>query len=302
LEKAAQGKAEQVIGGVPAAEEPPDWNVVVSLALGLLQRTKDLRVACHLAIGLLNRDGAGAFAEALHLIRALLDAQWATVHPLLDPEDDPSLPSGRVTALAGLTLPPVIVALRRSALIVSRGLGPLSLEDLAPTEGQPDAARVAGIFTESALAELEGCLAMLTGALSDLAEIERVFQAHVGDAGPDQSALVRYFQQAKQAVAPRVEARRAAEQPAAGVDGEGAAAAAPRARGLSGDILSREDVVRALDKVSSYFEKNEPSSPIPLLVERCKRLVTMNFLEILGDLAPDAVKQAHVAVGKRDGK
>jgi type VI secretion system protein ImpA len=61
--------------------------------------------------------------------------------------------------------------------------------------------------------------------------------------------------------------------------------------------------MRALDKISSYFERHEPSSPIPLLIERCKRLVSMNFLEIMGDLAPDGLKQASLAVGKRgDGK
>ncbi len=37
----------------------------------------------------------------------------------------------------------------------------------------------------------------------------------------------------------------------------------------SGEIRSREDVVRALERISGYYARHEPSSPIPLLVDRC---------------------------------
>jgi type VI secretion system protein ImpA len=58
--------------------------------------------------------------------------------------------------------------------------------------------------------------------------------------------------------------------------------------------------MRALDAVAVYFRKNEPSSPVPLIVERAKRMVSMSFLEVLEDLAPDAVDQAKRAAGVRD--
>jgi type VI secretion system protein ImpA len=298
LEQAAANKSGGVVGG--AGADGPDWNAVVGQATALFERTKDLRVACFLALGLIHRHGVAAFAEALHVMRGLLETQWPTLHPELDPDDDPTLPLARVMALAALTVPPVLVALRRAPVLSSRALGLLSLNDIAPLEGAPDATRVHAIFQESSLADLEACAASLQGALDDLQGIERVFQAHVPERGPDQSGLLRYFQQAHQAVNARLAERKAAEQAQpAGAD----AAVGSSARALSGDILSREDVMRALDKISSYFERHEPSSPIPLLIERCKRLVSMNFLEIMGDLAPDGLKQASLAVGKRgDGK
>ncbi|HTQ04495.1 MAG TPA: type VI secretion system protein TssA [Polyangiaceae bacterium] len=300
LETAATTKAEKLVGG-GGADEGPDWNNVSSRAASLLERTKDVRVLCHFTIAELHRGGAQGFARGLHLTRELLEANWATIHPELDPDDDPSLPLARVMALAALTVPPMLVALRRSPLLVSRALGPLSLNDIAPTQGAPDATRVHAIFQETPLPELEACATALKGGLDDLQGIDKVFQTHVPDRGPDQNGLVQFFKQAYEAVRTRFEERRAAEQPAVAAEGQ-AEAAAPRTRGLSGDILSREDVVRALDKISVYFEKNEPSSPIPLLVERCKRLVTMTFLEIVNDLAPDGLKQAHLVVGKKDGK
>ena len=67
-----------------------------------------------------------------------------------------------------------------------------------------------------------------------------------------------------------------------------------------GTIRSRQDAIRALDAVASFFRQNEPSSPIPLIVERAKRLVSKDFLEVLADIAPEAVGHAKAAGGLRD--
>jgi type VI secretion system protein ImpA len=95
----------------------------------------------------------------------------------------------------------------------------------------------------------------------------------------------------------------AGPESAVAADGSGgAAAAAPPPRGLSGDILTREDVVKALDKICEYYARHEPASPVPLMAQRCKKLVTMSFFEILNEVAPDSVKQAQLVVGKGDAK
>ena len=44
--------------------------------------------------------------------------------------------------------------------------------------------------------------------------------------------------------------------------------------------------------------KNEPSSPVPILLKRAKRLVGKNFEELLRDLTPDAVRQMRVFTGE----
>jgi type VI secretion system protein ImpA len=55
-----------------------------------------------------------------------------------------------------------------------------------------------------------------------------------------------------------------------------------------------------LDAAAEFFRRNEPSSPIPLFLERAKRLVSKDFLEVLADVAPDALPQARSAGGLRD--
>ena len=58
--------------------------------------------------------------------------------------------------------------------------------------------------------------------------------------------------------------------------------------------------MRTLDAVAAFFRTNEPSSPVPLFIERAKRLVAKDFLEVLRRLAPDALAQAKAAGGVRD--
>jgi type VI secretion system protein ImpA len=302
LEKAAAGKAEQVIGGTATPAEPPDWNLVLNSALELLERTKDLRVAVLAARALLYRNGVVAFTDGVALLRGLVEQHWALVHPQLDPEDNND-PTMRITALAALATPSLLLALRSSALVDSRALGPVSLADLFPAAGAPDSARIAGAFEAADLAAIEATAGAFAAAAADLRAIDAAFETQTGDRGPDFAALLDYFNKGHLALSQRIAALKPAPSPeavgAADAAGGPAVAAAPP-RGLSGDILTREDVVKALDKICEYYARHEPASPVPLMAQRCKKLVTMSFFEILAEVAPESIKQAQLVVGKGD--
>ena len=47
------------------------------------------------------------------------------------------------------------------------------------------------------------------------------------------------------------------------------------------------------------MERTEPASPAPLLIRRAQRLMTMSFVEIIEDLAPDGLTQIHTVAGIR---
>jgi len=72
---------------------------------------------------------------------------------------------------------------------------------------------------------------------------------------------------------------------------------APAPARLTGEIRSREDVILALDKICQYYDRYEPSSPLPLLLKRAKRLANKTFLEIVKDLTPDALAQIQALGG-----
>ena len=82
----------------------------------------------------------------------------------------------------------------------------------------------------------------------------------------------------------------------AGVPAGAGAARAGDARGAAG-INSREDAIRELERVCAYLERHEPANPAPLLVRRAQRLLKMNFLDILRDLAPEGMSSIEKIAG-----
>ncbi|HYO96910.1 MAG TPA: type VI secretion system protein TssA [Polyangiaceae bacterium] len=312
LERLAMGKPERQMGDSIVPGEPPDWSAVFDRAVLLLERSKDLRVASYLGLAVLHRAGFEGLSRALAFLRSLLEAYWPLLHPELDPDDGDA--TVRVTALAGLGTPQVIVALRNAPLLRARSLGAVTLRDLlaSNTDGSrasdtagPDAGTVDAIFREAELQALVHVVDSIKAASGHLAAIEAVFETHTGARGPDFSALLALLHQASHSLQARLQARRPAEAAATNVtaatDGEAMPSSdsgPPAARPLDGDINSRADVLRALEKICSYYERHEPSSPLPLLLQRCKRLVPLGFVDILRDMAPDALSQVELIAGK----
>ena len=50
-------------------------------------------------------------------------------------------------------------------------------------------------------------------------------------------------------------------------------------------------MIKALDRICDYYAANEPSSPVPIILNRAKGLVSKDFFEILQDVAPDGMNQ-----------
>jgi type VI secretion system protein ImpA len=57
----------------------------------------------------------------------------------------------------------------------------------------------------------------------------------------------------------------------------------------TGNIESRADVEKSLKLINGYYAQYEPSSPIPVLVNRALKLVNKDFMQIMQNLYPDAV-------------
>ncbi|MGP1667211.1 MAG: ImpA family type VI secretion system protein, partial [Rhodanobacter sp.] len=102
LDRAASPKAERAIGDSVKAAEEPDWEKVASMAEALQERSKDLRIATHLATAWMRTEGMPGWAAGLGLVRALLENYWDGVHPQLDAEDDND-PTARVNAVVPIS-------------------------------------------------------------------------------------------------------------------------------------------------------------------------------------------------------
>ena len=77
---------------------------------------------------------------------------------------------------------------------------------------------------------------------------------------------------------------------------------APLDQSLSGQITSNQDIHKALDMIIVYYEQNEPSSPVPLLLKRAKHLVGRSFMDIIRNISPDAMTQVQMVSGEEEPK
>ncbi|HET9958657.1 MAG TPA: type VI secretion system protein TssA [Polyangiaceae bacterium] len=316
LERATEGKPERQAGGTILPAEPPEWRAVIEPAQALLLRSKDLRVATHLALALLNTEGYVGLSQGLALVRSLLETYWPTLHPTLDPEEDND-PTMRITALAALATPAVLQIMRGKPVVSGRTSGSFSARDVLnlrdTTATPPDPAAIEAAFRETDLESLARTTEAAQAALEHVRGIDAVFEAQTGSRGPDFGALAQLLHQVRTAVGQRLEQRRQSEQPSssettdaggsdAGAGGSAGAAPANRpmggGRSLSGEIQSRDDVVRALDKICDYYDRYEPTSPLPLLVQRCRRMVSMRFMDIMKELVPEGIATVEVITGK----
>ena len=320
LEQEALGKPEVQYGTTITPAVPPDWKAIRRMTGELLERSRDLRLAVHLVRASLALSGVAGLADSVTLIERLLDQRWDSVHPMLDAEDgnDPTL---RINSLAILADTGTLVReLKDATLVTLPGLGPLTIKmleiangELAPAPGQEKIAlaSIEGALADLAPATLAAAVDALARALAAVVNIELILVRQVGSSQAlNLDALTRPLKKAHEFLA-----RQQAGEAAAGTAADGAAAhgapivlaagdAPARAAraGISGDIASRDDVLRMLDKLVEYYGRHEPSSPIPILLARAKRLVPMNFFEIMQDLAPDGVAQLTVIRGPDGSK
>ncbi len=49
-----------------------------------------------------------------------------------------------------------------------------------------------------------------------------------------------------------------------------------------------------------YFELHEPSHPAPILLRRAQRLLSLDFYEIIRDLAPESLPKLDLLSGQRN--
>lgn len=69
-----------------------------------------------------------------------------------------------------------------------------------------------------------------------------------------------------------------------------------------GLIRSRRDVEDALDRIVAFYENTEPSSPIPHLARRLRRMVAMDFMELMEEIAPSGLKEFRNVAGVDEAK
>ena len=297
---ANQPTEERVIGDSVIAAEDPDFDIVVELATGLLGRTRDIRVAVVLAHAALRTGGLPAFEKVLAYMRGSLVEFWDCVHPQLDSDDDND-PTMRVNAVLGLTDGESLLrALRLAPLTDSRGLGRFCLRDMLVAAGEisaseedettPDQQLIFAAFQDSSTEHLDAVRDAVSASIEHVTEMSAVFDERVGAAGPDLDPLAKVLRDIQSRL-PEAEDANSDEAAEDLGDDQDAPQQVLEARhpGAPGSIESPADVQAAIDGILDYYARREPSSPLPLLLQRAQRLVSADFVTIMKDMAPQGM-------------
>lgn len=284
-----------------------DWGEVRRLSESLLQRTRDLRVAVWLTRAFLRTEGFSGLAAGLRLTAGLLDNFWDQVHPQLDPDDNND-PTMRVNALAPLvSFDAVLGDLRAAWLVRSRQVGLISVRDVELAQGRLNPREGEQVYAESQLAQIladaeEGgatLAALIAQTLELLDRLSDALQERLGTVASIDFKPLRDMLLAIQQALPNGQI--GTESIASVVESPVLAASAgmPGAAGMPGTIGSRQDVVATLERIIQYLERAEPTNPAQLLIRRAQRVMDMNFLEAMNELAPEGLQQAERSVGSQ---
>jgi type VI secretion system protein ImpA len=288
----------------PLATET-DWRDIRDRSVEALQRSKDFRLLAHLASAVVRTEGFPGLVQTLTVAARWLELWAAEVFPRVD--DDAILRRNALNGFADRMA--VVDGARRAPILTHAQLGPLSIRDieiatgqLTPADGETatmDQTQLDALLAASSVEDLQSLAATLSQAIESLRSIEAAMRGQGGaEAAPNFENLSAPLGRTARLLKEHLAARSPSDASAA-ADASGAPASVGGAVSVD-NIRNRQDAARALDAVAAFFRTNEPSSPIPLLLERAKRLVSKDFLEVLAELAPEALGPAKAASGVRD--
>ena len=312
METAASGTQDHAIGDSVIKGEAPDWKEALRLARDLLKRTYDLRVAVIHAQALIALEGFPGFAQGIGLIAQMLNTFWDTLHPELDPAEgnDPIMRANVLSALNDRRT--TLAQVRNANLIESRIFGNWSLNQIAIARGEAEAPEgsdrpdIAAFEAAIREADSETLLATVQAIESSIKTVEQIRDFFSQHGGLVVDELRKELKQTLFFLAPALEALNQDEEAegdySAEEEDDQTLGTGSRRAAFSGKITNRTDVLRALDEICAYYRRSEPSSPVPLLLGRARRLVDLDFYSIIKDLAPDGEAQVLNISGQPPGE
>ena len=324
LETIFRGKPETQFG----PGEEPQWKEVRDAALEVLGQSKHLSAGVILTVSLMKIGGLEGLRDGFAVVRGFTEKYWDSVYPRLDPEDNND-PTERLNILNNLSSAgepyKFLSHLKQLVLCDSSSMGRITFQqfinarekgDKTATAGSgsgarsgPDLNQIQAAFRDAGPDAAAITLAFVNEVSGHAQAIESFLDSALGSGnGVNFESLNKMLGEMKNAVEPHAGGASVESTLSDGTSG-GAGEAVPAAEGggrpvakggaISGAIQTRGDVIRTLGLICDYYRDNEPSSPVPLILQRAERLVDKDFMTIMTDLTPDSLKQLEVITGTK---
>lgn len=318
MQRLAEGVREQQYGDTIVAAKPPDWAALLPLTQQLCERTRDLRIGVLFVEALTHQNGLQGAVDGLRMLVSWITDLWDSVYPLLDDHDDQD-PFMRVNSLGRLCqsdrLPRII---RRSPIfekpphLMLRCEDLLSALDSGETAGSSTmtAKEIEAVLSAADPKHLQRLFEQSQSIVTSLQAIGRVLETKTGETLWNADALLVPLQTIRQHLKQHLQNRFQVRDTVLNemrtlVDDDDALGPPqePEIQSISSvgspsiQIASRDQAFAAIEAVTEYFARHEPSSPVPLLLRRARRIAEQDFIEILRELAPGALLECRQITG-----
>ena len=292
------------------APERADWHNVVTLATDILSNdSKDLWVAAWLTEALARTDGFAGLRDGFRLIRLLCESFWDTIHPRPDEDDGIEHTVSQLSSLNSTLITPIqaipITPETRSYLKMS-SIDYIDAVDVEKTS-DPDrrAAKIdRGSTTlemfDKAIAEasqdsLAEILADIRAANEEFAQLDSVLDDKCGvdESGYALAPASSSIREALEECQTRLEdltrsvfqdESETSESP----EGESDSTDGGQPVSATSSIGNRDAAFQQLLKVSDFFRRTEPHSPVSYALEQAVRWGKMSLPDLMTDLISDS--------------
>ncbi|AOR70488.1 type VI secretion protein ImpA [Burkholderia stabilis] len=311
-------------GAFVDSPDPLNWSEIERDCWRLMTRTKDMRVAvlhtrCRTRLG-----GVAGLADGTGLLAAWLQAFPEQVHPQADADNDRHAAlEMRMNALQALSDPEGLLADVREIVLTRSTATRLQVRDVERAFAHPRP--VDALAPDSVTLQLQNLreqqpstMKAFDDAISNLSAIDTWCATHLDAYLPDFSPLIRLLRRF-QASEPRVDtwsdtlpavAHEECDTPVLAALAEPAAS---RARPDDEQVVSpdstpvvapalfapadRRAALTLICAARRWFETNEPSSPIPVLLKRAEQFVGKRYVDVVKAIPPELLAQWEEADG-----
>lgn len=275
---------------------PPEWGKIIAAASDSLARTgKDLTVAVRLVEALTKKHGLAGLRDGLTLLERLAADCWEYTHPVPDPGDDQEARRGRLEWLndAGKGGRFPMTVLRMPVVKTARGgVFEFAAVDWLNSDRRAELVEAAGGLTADTLRQAMGELTEVREGLKRLAAL---LDEKMGAESPNLNedgdgnlgnALVKCAEFVRGLAAARGfsldDGPPPEEDDTGGGGGEDAAAGGGTiGRAAAGN---RDQMYRQLEQIAAALRRLEPHSPVPYLIERCVRMGSLPFPDLMREV------------------
>lgn len=280
LDSIVGGSDRGMVSGERAQQGTGDWSGLLAEVGGYFGRSKHLGMAFYATVSDIHLSGLAGLANGLVLVNQLLSRYWQEVYPRIedgDFEERLELISRFDDALLTSAIDGLVVAKGKRA-----GKFTFAQVEKSSMSGDPSPTLVESSINETLTDDPE-FYPNLAGQCAEIRQqfgfLKDIIQEHLGTPAVTFRALEEKLS--------RFEAflTRSAVVPAGTPSAEGGesvpGAEVQAGSSLNGDVRNRADVCRVLDQLIRFYRRAEPTSPVPYLLNRAKRAVNMDFMQIV---------------------